>query len=123
MTSVAGPGKGERDSTMTRFRCPHVNGDVELTDEREQHIVENHPDLPPQHQSLISQTLADPDHVRRSRRFGNARLFSRWFDTLDSGKHVVVVVVSDAAPSERHWLITAYLARKLAQGEVEWVRS
>jgi len=95
LTSVAGRGKGERNSTMTRFRCPHVNGEVELTDEREQHIVENHPDLLPQHRSLISQTLADPDQVRRTGRFGNARLFSRWLDALGGGKHVVVVVVSD----------------------------
>lgn len=107
---------------MTRFRCPHVNGDVELTDERELHIAENHPDLLPRHRSLIFQTLVDPDQVRRSRRFGNARLFSRSFDTLGD-KHVVVVVVSDSAPIERHWLITAYVARKLAQGEVEWARS
>ena len=108
---------------MTLFRCPHVNGEVELTDERERHIAENHPDLLPQFRFLISQTLADPDQVRRSRRFANARLFSRSFDTLAHGKQVVVVVVSDLAPNERHWLITAYVARKLTQGEVEWTRS
>jgi hypothetical protein len=35
----------------------------------------------------------------------------------------VVVVVSDSTPSDRHWIVTAYLARKLAEGEVEWQRS
>jgi len=44
-------------------------------------------------------------------------------DTLHGGKQVVVVVVSDAAANGRHWLITAYIARKLAQGDVEWTRS
>ena len=108
---------------MTRFPCPYLHGGVELTDERERHIAENHPDLLPEHRERVAQTLADPDQVRRSRRFGNARLFSRWFDTLHGSKHVVVVVVSDAAANGRHWLITAYIARKLAEGDVEWTRS
>jgi hypothetical protein len=71
----------------------------------------------------LAQVLSDPDQVRRSRRFGNARLFSRWFDPLREGKHVVVVVVSDEPAHSRHWLITAYIARKLAQGDVEWARN
>ena len=77
-------------------------------------------DLLPTHRGLLGTTLVDPDHVRRSVRFGSARLFSRWYAELD--KHVVVVVVSAAQP-RRHWIITAYLARKLAEGEAEWTRS
>ena len=101
------------------FPCPYLNSQVEITDEREQHIVERHPDLLPQYRQCIADTLAQPDVVRRSARFANARLFTRWFDTVRDGKYVVVVVVSDAAP-ERHWIITAYMARKLAEGEIEW---
>jgi len=108
---------------MTCFPCPYLHGEVELTDERQQHIAETHPDLLPVHRDLLAQVLSEPDQVRRSRRFGNARLFSRWFDTLREGKHVVVVVVSDASAHGRHWLITAYIARKLVQGDVEWTRS
>jgi hypothetical protein len=41
---------------------------------------------------------------------------------LKAGKRVVVVVVS--APTEgRHWIITAYLAKRLAEGAVKWRRS
>ena len=58
--------------------------------------------------------------MRRSRRFGAAKLFSRWFSDVKGGKHVVVVVVSSG---EGHWIITAYITRKLAEGEVEWARS
>jgi hypothetical protein len=107
---------------MMRFPCPYLNAQVELTDEREQHIAERHPDLLPEHGHRIAETLADPDQVRQSGRFANARLFSRWFDSVRRGKYVVVVVVSDAAPDGRHWIITAYLARKLAGGEIEWQR-
>lgn len=108
---------------MSRLPCPHVGGDVEWTEERERHVRERHPDLLPQHRDRIATTLADPDEVRRSARFGRARLFSRWYDDLGDGKHVVVVVASEPPPSARHWIVTAYIARRLAGGDVEWKRS
>ena len=67
---------------MTRFLCPYLNTEVECTEERERHIARRHPDLLPQHRDRIAETLADPDLVRRSQRFGNARLFSRWHSGL-----------------------------------------
>ena len=108
---------------MTRFPCPYLQGEVELIEEREQHIAERHPDLLPEYRERMAETRADPDHVRRSVRFGNAWLFARWCESVRGGKHVVVVVVSDTTPSDRHGIVTAYLARKLAEGEVEWQRS
>ncbi|VEN74331.1 conserved hypothetical protein [Candidatus Desulfarcum epimagneticum] len=56
-------------------------------------------------------------------RFGNARLFSRWFDSLRGGKFAVVVVVSDFGVENRHWIITAYITRKLSKGDVEWKKT
>lgn len=105
---------------MTRFRCPYLGNDVELTDERERHIAECHPDILPEYQDQIAATLVDPDRVRCSSWLPNAKMFSRWFDQVRSGKHVVVVVMSDKA---RNWIITAYLSRKLKGGELEWNRS
>lgn len=67
-------------------------------------------------------TPPDPDEVRRSVRFGDACLFARWYDEVGGGKHVVVVVVSEAGAG-RHWVITAYMARKLSGGQVEWRKS
>ena len=87
------------------------------------HITERHPDLLPKHRERMAETLADPDRIRRSARFAGARLFSRWFDDLRQGKHIVVVVVSDADVIGRHWIITAYMARKLTGGEIEWKRN
>ncbi len=108
---------------MTWFPCPYLDTQVELTDEREQHIAERHPDLLPNHFQRIADTLANPDQVRHSTRFANARLFSHWFESLRGGKYVVVVVVSTPPPPDgRHWIITAYIARKLAEGEIEWKR-
>jgi hypothetical protein len=107
---------------MRTFDCPYLEAWVELSDEREQHIRERHPDLLPAYRHCIADTLFEPDQVRTSLRFAGARLFSRWFDAVRGGKYVVVVVVSDAAPAGRHWIITAYIARRLSTGEVEWTR-
>jgi len=104
------------------FFCPHLGGEVQLSGEREAHIAERHPDLFPEYRDRIGTTLADPDQVRRSRRFGAAKAFSRWYSDVKGGKHVVVVVVT-SGEGGRHWIITAYIARKLAEGEVEWARS
>lgn len=101
------------------FPCPFLRGEVELTEEREQHIAAHHPDLLPKYRRHIVDTLASPDLIRRSVWFGNARLFSRWYPDLRGGKHVVVVV-SEFGTVVRHWIITAYIARKLEKGEVEW---
>ncbi len=105
---------------MQVFSCPYLKGNVELSDEREAHIALNHPDLLPTYLEQIGKTLADPDQIRRSTRLSAARLFSRWFEDVLHGKYVVVVVVSEPAPTERHWIITAYIARRLAKGEIEW---
>jgi hypothetical protein len=120
--AAAGQNESRDKGVTTRFSCPYLNAQVELTNEREQHITERHPDLLPEHRQRIADTLAHPDQVRRSSRFANARLFSRWFESVRGGKHAVVVIVSEPAPGTRHWIITAYIARRLAQGEVEWSR-
>jgi hypothetical protein len=106
---------------MTRLACPYLNGEVELAEERERHIRERHPDLLPEGRDRIARTLADPDNVRRSVRMANVRLFSRWFDMIQGGRYAVVVVVSEM--TGRHWVITAYQAKRLAEGAIEWKRS
>jgi hypothetical protein len=109
---------------MTRFHCPYLKGEVELTEERERHIAERHPDLLPEHRERIAETLADPEQVRRSVRFGSAKLFSRRYSgDLPQGRHVVVVVVCGLDASERNWIITAYITKDLVKGDVEWTRS
>jgi hypothetical protein len=99
--------------------CPYLNGEVELTEERIQHIREGHPDLLRAYQDRIAETLLAPDEVRCSARSKRARLFSRWFDDMMGGKHVVVVVLSDTSPVRR-WVVTAYLVSKLGPGVSEW---
>ena len=74
---------------------------MELTEERERHITERHPDLYATHRPAVAETLADPCQVRRSQRDPNTRLFTRWFQTIKGGKYVVAVVVSEAGVPPR----------------------
>lgn len=90
------------------FPCPYLGHEVELSDEREHHIAETHPELLPEHKDQLGDTLFNPDQIRRSRRFANARLFSKWYDDLLNGKHLVVVVISDNMPRSRNWVVTDY---------------
>lgn len=108
---------------MAMLACPYLGGSVELTDERRQHILQKHPELIPEHFAYLAKTLADPDEVRRDRRFPGSRIFSRWFREAKGGKFVVGVVVSDPPPAERHWIVTAYIARALVPGDIEWKRA
>ena len=105
---------------MTRFPCPYLQGEVELTQERERHIADRHSDLLPEYRDCIAETVLEPDEVRLSARLRNARLFTRWFESVRGDKYVVVITVSDATPTHRHWFITAYITRKLGEGTVEW---
>ena len=42
---------------MTRFPCPYLEAEVELTDERKRHIAERHPDLLPEHWQRVAEVL------------------------------------------------------------------
>ena len=92
---------------MAWFSCPYLDGQVELTEERERHIAERHPDLLPQYRDRIAETLSLPDEIRRSRRFSDARLFARWHADVRGGKYIVVVVLGDSSAGGRYWVITA----------------
>ena len=100
---------------MELFYSPHLNANVELSDERERHIAQGHPDLLPEFRSLLFEVLQLPDRARISSRYPNATLFSRYFPNVRGGKHIIVVVVSEPSIN-RHWIVTAYLSRQLSEG-------
>ncbi len=107
----------------TEFFCPYLDSEVELTYERELHIINRHPNLGKVYQDRIAETLADPDEVRCDVRFEDTLLFSRWYATIKKGRYVVVAVVTDTVPEERNWIVTAYLTRRVTQGELIWTKN
>lgn len=89
---------------------------VELTEERWQHIVTEHPEVR-EHQEKIPTVLADPEHVKRSKRDEQVMLYYRYFDTILDGKYLLVVVKKGAA---RSFVLTAYLTNSVRKGETVW---
>ena len=105
---------------MTRFPCPYLKAEVELTEEREHHIAERHPDLLP---GTVSESRKSwRTRIKSAGAFGSeGRDCSRGGTLIwHRGRHVMVVVVSEPALGQRHWIITAYITAKLVEGEVEW---
>lgn len=107
---------------MQFFECPYLGAPVELTDERVAHIEIRHPDVLPEHLTCIADTLEAPDVIQQSWKEADVRLFSRRFPEQLSGKHIVVVVRTDSVPALRHWIRTAYIARRLSGASTEWQR-
>jgi hypothetical protein len=101
------------------FFCGYLEVEVELTDEREQHIIVRHPGTLPDYEEQLAQTLADPDLIRSSDHDEKALLFSKWFSTIRTGRFLIVVVVSQSNLS-RHWIVTIYTARKITGGIMVW---
>ena len=58
--------------------------------------------------------------AKASERFKKAHLFSKQFDNIRGGKYIVVVVISEDWPANPHWIVTAYITRRLSGGKIEW---
>ena len=110
------------ESVTSRFPCPWLRSEIELTAQREAHIGERHPDLLPAHRARLIEVIADPDLIRRSVRSATARLFSRWYSDIRQGRHIVVLVQGGGS-SRRYRVVSAYTARWLTAGAIEWQRS
>jgi hypothetical protein len=103
--------------------CPFLGAVVELSDERLAHAVASHLGDAGEWHERMGMVVRDPDMVLASGR-PRELLFSRH---EPQGLSLVVIVVSDPVPSEatplRHWVVTAYLARRLPRWRVLWQRS
>ncbi len=103
-----------------RLPCPYLHAEVELSEERRQHILSRRPELDA---DCLAQTLADPDQVLAHEARPEQRLFCRLFPDLPGGKQVVVAVVTEVE-RRRHWIVTAYSTRRIRrQGETLWSRN
>jgi len=106
--------------------CPYLDGDVELTAEREAHIRLDHSEVLPAFLNELRETVREPDTVLS--RIEGERAFVRQWPQLLGGKGLMVVVVTDPVPSipearPRHWIVTAYIVRRLPRWKTEWART
>lgn len=105
-----------------QFFCSYLGTEVELTPERESHITATHPGMLPEYWEQFADTLNDPDQVRKSDRDDSALMFSKWFETIRTGRYLVIVTICQNE-SSRYWVITAYTARRLSGGTVIWTKT
>lgn len=92
---------------------------VELTEERWQHIVAEHP-IMSEYREKLPTVLADPDYVKRSKRDEDVLLYYRYFTDILDGKFLLVVVKKYP---QRSFILTGYVTRSIMKGESVWERS
>ena len=89
---------------MERFVSPL--GEVELTDEREQHIMEFHPEMR-SYRRYFSEAIAKPDTIRRSVFDTQVRILYHFLKNAD--KYLAIVVKTN----HRKFILTAYTTHKI----------
>jgi len=103
---------------MKWFKDIH-NRRIKLTDERQEHIEVDHPEMLGQIDK-IQETLSNPDIIVRSRTDPDVELFYRHYDiTPVTEKYLCVVLkvlVGDL------FIITAYLTDTIKRDEMLWER-
>lgn len=83
---------------------------VKLTAERKAHIVKHHPIMELYIDNLKA-VLENPDEIRFSSRNEEVLLFYRYFDNIEDGKYIVVVVNQIEKEAK-----TAYLSHRIKTG-------
>lgn len=90
---------------------------VRLTDERLDHILENHEDMEPLI-FAIRETVESPDAVAQSNSNENAHLYYREYsDTHAGDKYVCVVIIM---LDDDAFIATAYLREQIREGTLIW---
>jgi len=92
---------------------------IRLTDEREEHIENDHPEMSGQIDKL-RETLLNPDKVIRSRTDPEVELFYRYYDVTPVTEKFLCVVVKVSANDL--FIITTYFTETMKRGEVLWQR-
>jgi len=90
---------------------------IRLTDEREEHIEADHPEMSGQI-NKIKETLLNPDMILRSRTDPNAELFYKNYDVTPVTKKYLCVIIKVFA--DDFFIITTYFTDTLKRGEILW---
>lgn len=96
---------------MSIFSSPAL-GNIDLTEERKNHIAEVHPELKSGLQKL-SDVLSAPDEIRISRFDENVLLFYKFFANIKHGKYISIAVKT----GDRNFILTAYITDRVRIGE------
>lgn len=103
---------------MKWFKDIH-NRKIRLTDERQQHMETNHPEMAGQIEK-IQDTLMNPDIVVRSRTDLDVQLFYKLYSRTPVTEKYLCVVVKIMI--DDMFIITAYFTNTTKRGETVWER-
>ncbi len=92
---------------------------IRLTEEREKHIEEDHPEMSGQIDK-IQDTLLNPDIIVKSKTDPEVELFYRYYEITPVTEKYLCVVVKSLA--EDLFIITAYFTDTIKRGELLWKR-
>jgi hypothetical protein len=92
---------------------------IRLTDEREEHIENDHPEMSGQIDKC-RETLLNPDKVIRSRTDPEVELFYKYYDVTSVTKKFLCVVVKGL--TNNLFIITTYFTDTVKRGELLWER-
>ena len=95
------------------------NRTIRLTEERQEHIEKDHPEMSGQIDK-IKETLLNPDKIVKSRVDPSVELFYRHYDTTPVTEKYLCVVVKVLI--EDAFIITAYFTDTIKRGDVLWQR-
>ena len=93
------------------------NRQVRLTNERQQHIEVDHPEMFKQI-GKIQDTLLSPDMIVKSRTDSEVELFYRHYVATPVSEKYLCVVVK--MPVSSRFIVTAYFTDTIKRGEVIW---
>ncbi len=88
---------------------------IELTEERWNHIVKEHPEIL-SFKDRIADVLKEPDYIKRSGRDADVLIYYKFYDDILEGKYLLVVVKKDI----RSFVLTGYITDAIKKGETLW---
>lgn len=87
-----------------------IIGKVEITHERKKHIIKRYPIIE-DYLDRLKEVLKTPAEIRFSSRSDEVLLFYSFFDNIEGGKYISVVV----SKTEKS-VLTAYLSQRIKNG-------
>ena len=91
------------------------NNKIKLTDRQWDYIIKEHPEVKA-YKDRLSETLSNPDLVKRSKRNKDTFLYYRHYKDIYEGKYLLAV----AETKEKLMILTCYITDKIKEGDVIW---
>ena len=93
------------------------NRKIMLSDERQKHITDTHPELSDM-SDVLKETLEEPELIKRSVYDENVILIYKYYEHIYNGKYMCVVVTLD-----NRLVVTAYITDRIKDGEIIWTKN